>query len=60
MNRSEALALQKELKDFLYKRGIHFKIEHVCKPDLRFINFSEISIKITGDYGPNTESIRIP
>ena len=60
MTRTEALKVQKELKAFLLEKGIHHRIEHVCTPDLRFINFSEISIKVTGNNKPNTESIRLP
>lgn len=48
MTRKEAITVQKEIEEVLKKKGLHYKIEYVRNPSLKFINL-EVSIKITKD-----------
>lgn len=46
MTKQQAFEIQRQVEAILKNNGIHFKIELVRSPDLKFINI-EASIKIT-------------
>jgi hypothetical protein len=46
MTRVQAIDAQKEIEAVLKKHQLHYKVEYVRQPDLKFINL-EVSIKIT-------------
>ena len=46
MTRTQAIAVQNEIEAILKKNGLHYKVEYVRNPTLKFINV-EVSIKIT-------------
>lgn len=46
MSLPEADMVVMEIESLLKKHNIHYRVERVMCPDLRFINFSEISIKV--------------
>jgi len=48
MTADNAKKIQKEIENILIKDNIHYKVEHVNSPLLKFINLS-ISIKISKD-----------
>jgi hypothetical protein len=47
MTESEALKTQSEIEEILQKYNIFYNIEYEKKPNLKFIRFKEISIKVT-------------
>ena len=50
MNRTDAIAVQKEIEALLKKNSLHYNVKYVRNPSLRFIDI-EISIKVTGEKG---------
>jgi len=48
MKATEAILTQKELETILKRNDIHYKVQYVRNPKLKFINM-EVSIKITKD-----------
>ena len=45
MTRTQAITVQKEIEEILKKNRLHYKVEYVRCPSLKFINL-EVSIKI--------------
>lgn len=48
MTRDKAISIQKEIEAILKKNDLHYEVNYVRKPSLKFINL-EVSIKITKD-----------
>jgi len=46
MTKTEAMLIQKEIEAVLKRKNVHYRIEYVKQPGLKFINM-EVSIKIT-------------
>lgn len=46
MTRTEAIKTQKEIEGVLKKNNLHYNIEYVRNPSLKFINLT-ISIKVS-------------
>jgi len=42
----EAERLRRVIEDILTENGLHYRLEYVRSPELAFINFLEISIKV--------------
>jgi len=46
MTADNAIKIQKEIENILTKNNIHYKVEYVNSPMLKFINIT-VSIKVT-------------
>ena len=46
MTKTEAILIKKKIEAYLKRKNVHYKIEYVKQPELKFINV-EFSIKIT-------------
>ena len=46
MTADKAKALQEAIERILQKEDVHYKVEHVKQPELKFVNL-EVSIKVT-------------
>lgn len=47
MTNTEAVIVQQEIQKLCEQRGLWYKVEHECKPDLKMIRI-EISVKVEG------------
>ena len=47
MKQAEALKVLEEIEAVCKKHGLHYVVEFQKRPELRFINIKEISIKVT-------------